>query len=481
MMSGPGRITVAVPVMGKGATNHIHRPEVIDACRSRGIELLFLVRPDYLEILQRHPEARYTACELPEIAERKRALAGFFEYWRNLYPARDPGRKTRFRVLNADRSLSARFRHRLLEGSARSRWVMVRILHLEERLLRNAERVQGPVDRIDRMLLLGVGTHGTMPEALFARWAKRHGIPAVHIVSNYDGLSSKGFRGTSVDRLLVWGPAMRDDAVRLQGIPQTRTEVIGAPRYDRLVTQHYVERAEFLAGCGLDATRKTILFAGGRNAYHYFEALAAFEELRARDHSVQLVIRVYPKKSLLRSAAMRCFIRDARRMRDVYVSIADPHYEQGTEEREVIAIEERELWHLLKHSDLVVNLFSTIALEACLFDKPVINMWYFGSTGMALREPEYVPYPDMYHIRKFEGYGVSDRAESRTELIDLMRRRLDNPGHGAPERRMAVAEECGPLDGQACTRLAQALREGPVGAGAANLPSLKRVTTGFKP
>lgn len=475
-MGGPARITVAVPVMGKGATNHIHRPEVIDACQGRGIDLLFLVRPDYLEILKWHPGARYAACELPEMAERKRALSGFFEYWRNLYPAWDPGRKTRFRVLNSERSVTAQLRHRLLEMSARSRSVMTKALQLEERLLRNAERVQVPVDGIDRMLLLGVGTHGTMSEALFARWARRHGIPAVHIVSNYDGLSSKGFRGTNIDKLLVWGPAMRDDAIRLQGIPQARTEIIGAPRYDRIVSQDYVGRAEFLAGCGLDPARRTILFAGGRNDYHYFEALAAFEELRARDDSVQLVIRIYPKKTLLRSAAMRCFVRDARSIPGVYVSVGDPHYEHGSEAREVIAIEEWELWHLLKHSDVVVNLFSTIALEACLFDKPVINMWYFGSSGMTLREPEYVPYPDMYHIRKFDSYGVADRADSRRALVDLMRLRLDNPGYGARERRTAVAEECGPLDGQACTRLAQALRAGQAGAGSVNLRSSRQVS-----
>ena len=79
-------LKVGVPVMGKGATNHIHRPEVIDAFLERGAELHFFVRPDYFDILQKHPSCHYIACEIPSVSGRCKTAAGFFEYWRNLYP-----------------------------------------------------------------------------------------------------------------------------------------------------------------------------------------------------------------------------------------------------------------------------------------------------------------------------------------------------------------------------------------------------------
>ncbi len=439
--------------MGKGATNHIHRPEVIDAFLERGIELCFFVRPDYVDILEQHPGCSYIPCEIPTVTGRGKFSAGFFEYWRSLYPAKDAGRRIRFRELNSHRSSMARLRNNLLAWAARSRKIMQITLRVEEKIVHRFERVKINENHLDCMLLLGVGTHGTQAEALFARWARSHGIPTVQVVANYDGLSSKGFRGTTVDELLVWGPAMRDDAVRLQGIPESRVKMIGALRYDHLRDRQYPPRDTFLRQRGLDPSRKTILFAGSRNVHHYFEMLSAFEELSKYNDQFQLVIRVYPKKSLLRSAAMTYFICHARTLPGVYVSIADPSYEEGLEDKEVLAIEEEELWSLLKHSDLVVNLYSTIALEACLFDKPVINMWYFVNVGMAVRQPVYIPYPEIYHIRKFMGYGAAEQATSREELIELIQKVAKQPEHRSEQRQLAVKKELGQLDGKVCDRL----------------------------
>jgi hypothetical protein len=452
-MRNQKKLKVGVPVMGKGATNHIHRPEVIDAFLEKGVELYFFVRPDYFDILQQYPSCHYIACDIPTIVGRGKTAAGFFEYWRNLYPARDTGRRIRRNELNSRRSCMARFRNEILAWGACSRKIMQMALRLEEMMLHDAENVAINENHLDCMLLLGIGTHGTQPEALFARWARHNDIPVVQVVANYDGLSSKGFRGTDVGELLVWGPAMRDDAVKLQGIPESQVKMIGALRYDHLFSREYPTRKAFLHQLGLDPSRKIILFAGGRNEYHYFEMLAAFETLSQHEKQLQLVIRVYPKKGLLRSAAMRVFIRYARSLNGVYVSIADPSFEDGVEDREVLAIEEEELWSLLKYCDVVVNLYSTIALEACLFDKPIINMWYFGNVGMTVQQPIYTPYPEIHHIRKFESYGAAEKATTREELIDLIHQAIENPEQGAEQRSLAVTKELGPLDGKVKDRL----------------------------
>ena len=106
--------------MGKGATNHIHRPEIVDAFLERGVELYFFVRPDYFDIIQKYPKCHYIACDIPTVTGRGKTAAGFFEYWRNLYPASDPGRRFRRRELISRRSCMARLRNEVLAGGARS-------------------------------------------------------------------------------------------------------------------------------------------------------------------------------------------------------------------------------------------------------------------------------------------------------------------------------------------------------------------------
>jgi CDP-glycerol glycerophosphotransferase (TagB/SpsB family) len=140
----------------------------------------------------------------------------------------------------------------------------------------------------------------------------------------------------------------------------------------------------------------------------------------------------------------------------VYVSLADPHHRKGARDREVLQIEESELWHALKYADIVVNLYSTISLEACIFDKPAINMWYFGWPGrLAASSPVWKPYPGLIHNRRMTAYGAFAVARDRRSLMAEIRHALDDPRRFRAERAGAVAKECGSLDGLVCDRLAE--------------------------
>jgi hypothetical protein len=250
---------------------------------------------------------------------------------------------------------------------------------------------------------------------------------------------------------------MREDAVRLQAIPTEDIRRIGAVRYDSIGRNTLVDKEAFLRQRGLDPHRRTVLFAGSRIEYHYFEMLEAYKELLAQDDRYQLIVRIYPTKRLMVSPYIEALLTYAARFPRVYVSIGDPHYRTGDSEREALRIEEEELWHSLRYADVVVNLYSTVALEACIFDKPVINMWYFGAMGqMYLRRPVYIPYPKYFHIRKLVGYGGTESAYSRAELLQRIQEAAGTPARLAEGRRRTVAAECGALDGRASERLAEA-------------------------
>ncbi len=72
--------------------------------------------------------------------------------------------------------------------------------------------------QFDLLILLGMGTVHSELEGAVTRWAAHHQLPCLHVIGNYDHVSSKGFRGISPRRLLVWGPQMLEDAVAYQGI-----------------------------------------------------------------------------------------------------------------------------------------------------------------------------------------------------------------------------------------------------------------------
>ena len=452
---------IGIALLGKGATNHLHRREVVDALNGRGIQVTFLVREDYMPLLEQLDGCEYSRCSFQQEVGRVAYFRGLFRYLRGLYPASDPGVRQFHKVKNHTRQrLRSRIGDTVLFFLARYHSIMRVAVNLETLLYRNVVVEGIDATQVNQLLILGLGVTGTQMEGDLTWWARSHLLPVVHIVGNYDNLSSQGFRGVPVDRILVWGESMKNDAVNLQAIPEDRVTMIGTIRYDAIAHEIKEDRKTFLISKGLDPGKKTILFAGSMMAYHYYEALAILKELQDSGIDCQMVLRIYPNKGLMDSVYMEPLLAYAAQMSDVYVSLADPHYQSGSRDHEVLQIEETELWHTLKHSDTVINLFSTIALEACVFDRPVIHMWYFAPKGrLAVAPAIYGAYPSLIHNRRLLSYGAIKVATNRKRLLKEIHSALEQPERFHQERVHAVSKECGNLDGYVCERLAEACVE----------------------
>ena len=450
-MKVPHRLTIVL--IAKGSVNNLHRQEVVDAFREVGVTAQFLVREGYLHLIRRMPSCEYLTCRFVEETGRGRYWRDVFRYVRSLYMMPQLhllsrlGRRTR--------------RQRLLRGLARglsrSRLALRVMLSEEARLYRDS-MVEGLDPRaMDQLLLQGIGGRDAHHEAVLTWWARQQGIPTIHMVGNYDHLSSKGYRGVPVEHLLVWGPAMLHDAVDLQDIPAERIRMIGAIRYDTVLARGFEDRATFLNRVGLDPAKRTILFAGPQSEHAYFEMLQAFEELQGRDASYQLILRIYPDKALMASPYTKPLLDHARRRPDVYVSMGDPHHEVPGREAELPEIEQVDLWHILRHADVVVNVYSTISLEACLVDKPVVYLDYHPTHNHSwMQPPVYLDNSVLLHNHRMMGYGATTRARDRRELLQCIEEAVAAPGLRKLERALVVQQELGPLDGRASHRVAEA-------------------------
>jgi len=221
-----------------------------------------------------------------------------------------------------------------------------------------------------------------------------------------------------------------------------------------------LSREEFFRACGLDPAKRTVLFAGTLGEYHYFEMFEVIEQLSREGETYQFIFRIYPDKSLMASPYIRPIIHYAQSLPNVYVSISDPHYKTGSKEFEVPQIEQNELWHALEYSDVVVNHFSTMGLEACMFNKPIIYPNYFPQTGYTwIQPPVYYDHGLAIHNRRMLNSGVALTAFSRDELIAAIKDAVVFPEKLSQQRHQVVEKELGPLDGKAYQRLVEACVE----------------------
>ena len=172
---------------------------------------------------------------------------------------------------------------------------------------------------------------------------------------------------------------------------------------------------------------------------------------------VQLVIRTHPKFMSADPAARRPYEALARHE---WVHVTDPVVNPGEGLDDELSLDDaRLLGGLLKHCDVLVNVFSTTTLEAFLLDRPVV---------MALPDPNMGEYDRISqadprrwnafaHLKPLVDSGAARVARSHDELVEQVRAYLADPSLDRERRRQMADLECGPMDGHAGERTARLL------------------------
>jgi len=122
---------------------------------------------------------------------------------------------------------------------------------------------------------------------------------------------------------------------------------------------------------------------------------------------------------------------------------------------DVAAENTRHLADTMCHSDVVINVASTIAIEASVFDTPVVNVAFDeddADTRPFLTSP--LRYYSYTHYQQIVRAGAVRIARSAGEAVDLINGYLADPSRDAAGRRRAVAEQCEFTDGRSAERLA---------------------------
>lgn len=336
---------------------------------------------------------------------------------------------------------------------------------LESRLYKTYEH-QNQFKELDVSCVLtpGMGNYGFWNEGAFAREAQRMGIPAFAAITNYDNIVNMGYRGFTPTCLAVWSKQMADEVIRLHRYPSAKLEITGPAQYDRFMTPLPKNREEFLRSLDLDPSKKTILFAGGVNINHYFDIYRVFIEQKRKvwRESFNFIVRPYPHPKLTGAPAWAA-LENLFKQAGAYISNSgaiDANADRSAEFRIDLAFDESpdELNYLLRYSDVMVNYFSTISLEAAICDLPTIHVGFdpytFGlrysvTTAFLQRQT---------HNRRPLRLAAARVAKNEKELFAALEAYLNDRTLEREARRRYAESECGELDGQAATRLTDMIK-----------------------
>ncbi len=296
-----------------------------------------------------------------------------------------------------------------------------------------------------------VHSHLAHPVVEAARWL---GIPTAAFIFSWDNLTSQGRILPPYDHYLVWNENLRDQLLELyDGVERSHVYVTGTPQFDFHGRPEFQEdRETFCRGVGADPRRPIVLYSTGM-ANHMpgeeiiVERIADMLGRMKEPDRPQLLVRVYAKDRTGRFEDLR------RRRRDVLF----PPIPWEPAHLTPLPEDSRLLTNTLLHAAVGVNVASTVSLELCMFDKPVINVGY-NPPGAGAVPVDYIRYYDYDHYRPVVESGAVELARSESQLEDMLRGALTAPGRLRTERRELVKTFFGEtLDGRSATRVARTI------------------------
>ena len=284
--------------------------------------------------------------------------------------------------------------------------------------------------------------------------ARELGIRTATFIFSWDNLTSQGRIYPEYDYYVVWNEALLNGLTEIYGIRPPRISVTGTPQFDfHFRPDLYWSREEFCARVGADPNRPIVLYSTGM-ANHIFgepwvaEQIADLLREMPEFGPPQLLVRILPK------GPQHHFDELKERRKDILIPRVQWEQSWLTPTLEDTHL----LTNTLRHAALGLNIASTISLELCMFDKPVINIGFLPPHLNLEREFDYTHYYDFEHYRPVVASGAIELARSREDLREKILEALRRPETRAPQRSKLLRSFFGEsLDGRSSSRVAQAL------------------------
>lgn len=287
--------------------------------------------------------------------------------------------------------------------------------------------------------------------------AQRAGVRTLALIPSWDNVSTKKRMPFRYDGYLVWSERtaaeLRARYPHARGVP---VHVVGAPQFDVFRQPRFERsRAAFCAAHGLRADRPIVLHAVGSPNFLRGEVHGALAMARAvaagELGDVQLLVRPHPIHD---NAEMeRLFAGFGPAVRLQRTAAPGTPLTARSQDREQIA----DWVATFRHADVVVNLSSTVVVDAALCDRPIVNLDFDPAPGGAdtalVREINSV----WTHFAPVARSGGVWLARDAAEMVAAVRAYLADPTLHRAGRRWIVEHVCQHADGRCGARMASAV------------------------
>jgi hypothetical protein len=330
-----------------------------------------------------------------------------------------------------------------------------------ERLVNRSKKVKEFLLDINPDFLVLPNPFGT-EEVIYLIHAKDIGIPVICQMLSWDNITSKGTPLLMPEYFISWGPVMTQEMIDLYRFPKERIYECGVPHFDVYFQQeNFFPCTMLLQELGLPEEHPYI-FYGMVAPYSCPNELDILSWLVNKINSnafvrpCSLVIRPHPQTIWGSYARDKQELEKLQGLVGPRVALDIPPVLSDRLAWDLPKTDMYRLASLLSGSAMCLNAGSTLCLEACILDRPVIYIGFDGWTEL--------PYDrstrrglDYTHIVKLLAMGGVRVARSFSDLVECMNAYLQDPYLDREGRKQVAMQECGLQDGRATERVVSTL------------------------
>lgn len=295
-----------------------------------------------------------------------------------------------------------------------------------------------------------------MPDVWALKQAQKRGIKNIGMIKSWDNPTSKGLFRVHPDRLIVHNNLLQKEVAKIDRYPEEKNFISGVPQYDIYFRKFdLASREEFWIKYGINPAKKIILYLEpglmlAPRGEDIWEIINEFLEKRQIEFPTEVFVSVHPAYPIKNETAEKLsgirFVRLGK-----YAATNFKSWEFSNDDMV-------ELMQAVKFSDLVINIGSTMNIEASILDKPIINIAFDGFKQLDYKQ-SVRQYYDFNHLKNIVKTGGVKIAYSKKELLGQINELLKNPTIGAEGRKKITEEQCAFTDGLSGERLGNYILE----------------------
>ncbi len=329
-----------------------------------------------------------------------------------------------------------------------------------EKLLLSYPRSESAASRLEKLqpsLLFSTGPFQFEQPAIFSA-AKRLGIPTVAYIPSWDNVTTKNRMLFQYDGYVVWSEQTKMELHEVY--PGTREKpvyVVGAPQYDVFRREEfYRTREDFCSQFGLVPDLPIIVYALGSPNF-LKEHHGAIELAKRIDRgdlgNVQMLVRPHPIHD--NAELVELFAKYSPRVRVQ----RNPNAGRTLNERSQDIEQVVEWVNTFRHADVVVNMSSTVTIDAALFDRPIVNLDFDPQPDLSQQSLIKEINHEWRHFQPVAESGGVWLVKDFEELSNAVKTYIKEPTRDSAKRQWIAKYVCEYIDGRCGERIADALNE----------------------